>query len=337
MCSKNEAGFWFHFEKHRIWRFRYFYAHENKTLLDRFKPVCTRDDLAKLKVFLNKTDVLESCRQKRMNAKWRFYKLTNLTLFAALLKIVPIGCKNAVFSEPLLKNHTFNCLTLEENTRQPHNDNLCPFCALALHFLGNQQPEEETSKLFIFFINNKTDRLSADQYQGFHLNEIPIVEDVLIFNILLYDIDIEDGNIIGELARQIVHKYINTVRLLRYNSHIWNVSNINVVFQSFRCPNHDTFFSRTFNLERHLTNWCERVKKRLSADRISNPKNSLWQAGLFRYQIHTLTKIFQKFCTFWFRINLCLRKVLQRYNDNNVDRKACTDFSILFFKPCKRT
>ena len=41
--------------------FRYFYPHENNTLLDRSKLVCTHDDLAKLKDFLNKTDVIESC------------------------------------------------------------------------------------------------------------------------------------------------------------------------------------------------------------------------------------------------------------------------------------
>ena len=34
--------------------FRYFYAHENNTLLDRSKLVCTHDDLAKLKDFLKK-------------------------------------------------------------------------------------------------------------------------------------------------------------------------------------------------------------------------------------------------------------------------------------------
>ena len=128
--------------------FRYFYAHENNTLLDRSKLVCTHDDLAKLKDFLNKTDVIESCSRERMNTKWRFYKLTNLTVFAALLKDVPMGCKNAVLPEPLLKNHTINCLTFEENTRQPYNDNLCLFRALALHMHGNQRLEEETSNLF---------------------------------------------------------------------------------------------------------------------------------------------------------------------------------------------
>ena len=50
------------------------------------------------------------------------------------------------------------------------------------------------------------------------------------------------------------------MRLLRYNNHICYVNNINAVFQSFRCPNCDTFFNRTFNLERLLTTCSERVK-----------------------------------------------------------------------------
>ena len=104
--------------------FRYFYAHENNTLLDRSKLVCTHDDLAKLKDFLNQIDVMESCSRERKNTKWRFYKLTNLTVFAALLKDVPMGCNNAVLPESLLKKHTINCLTYEKNTRQPYNDNL---------------------------------------------------------------------------------------------------------------------------------------------------------------------------------------------------------------------
>ena len=104
------------------------------------------------------------------------------------------------------------------------------------------------------------DRLSADQVEEIHMNDILFVEDLLTLNILLYDIDFVDGNIIGELARQIVQKYENTVRLLRYDNHICYVNNINAVFQYFRCPNSDTFFNRTFNLERHLTTCSERVK-----------------------------------------------------------------------------
>ena len=84
---------------------------------------------------------------------------------------------------------------------------------------GNQRLEEKTSKLFNLFIN-KRDGLSADQFQTVLMNDIPFVEDLLTLNILLYDMDIEDGNIIGELARRSVQKYENTVRLLRYKNHI---------------------------------------------------------------------------------------------------------------------
>ena len=179
--------------------FRYFYAHENNTLLGRSKLVCTNDDLAKLKDFRNKTDVLESCSRERMNTKWRFYKLTNLTVFAALLKDVAMGCRNAVLPEPLWRNGTINYFTYEEITRQPYNDNLCLFPALALHLHGTQRLEEETSSLFSLFIN-KMDGLNADQFKGVHMNDIPIVEDLLTLNIHLYDRDIVDGNIVGELA-----------------------------------------------------------------------------------------------------------------------------------------
>ena len=151
-----------------------------------------------------------------------------------------MGCKNAVLPKPLLRNGTINCLTFEESTRQPYNDNLYLFRALALHLHATQRLEEKTSNLFNLFIEKK-DGLSADQLQGVHMNDIPIFEDLQALNILLYDIDIVDGNTIGELARRSVKKYENTVRLLRYNNHICYVNNINAVFQSFRCPNFHTF------------------------------------------------------------------------------------------------
>ena len=66
------------------------------------------------------------------------------------------------------------------------------------------------------------------------MNDIPIVADLLLLNILLYDIDIVEGNIKRELARPSVQKHENTVRLLRNNIQIPYVSNINGVFQSFR-------------------------------------------------------------------------------------------------------
>ena len=50
----------------------FFYAHENNTLLDRSKLVCTKDDLSKLKDILNKTDLIESCSRENLSTKRRF-------------------------------------------------------------------------------------------------------------------------------------------------------------------------------------------------------------------------------------------------------------------------
>ena len=232
--------------------------HFSNTLKREAKVNCTRDDLAKLKDFLNKADVIESCSPERTNTKWRFYRLTNLSVIAALLKDVPMGCKDAVLPEPLLKNCTKNCVTFEENTRQPHNNNLCFFHALALHLHGNQRLEGKTSKLSFLFIK-KMDGLSADCISGVQMNDISFVEDLLTPNILLHDIDNVDGNIIVELARRSLQKPKNTMRLLRYN-HICYVNNIDAVFQSFRCPNCYSCCNRTFILDRYLATYSERVK-----------------------------------------------------------------------------
>ena len=86
-----------------------------------------------------------------------------------------------------------------------YNDNLCLFRALALHLHGTQRLEGETSKIFNLFIN-KMDGMSADQFRGFHMNDIPFVEDLLTLNIVMYDIDIVDDDIIGELARRSLQK-----------------------------------------------------------------------------------------------------------------------------------
>ena len=114
--------------------------------------LCTKDDLAKLKDLI-KTDYIGFCDRERVNTTWRFYRLTYLTVFAALLKDAPMGCKDAVLPEPVLQNYIVHCVTDEQNRRQPDNHNLYLFRALVPHLQGNQRLEEETSKNFNSFKN----------------------------------------------------------------------------------------------------------------------------------------------------------------------------------------
>ena len=84
--------------------FRYFHAHEKNTPLVRSKLVCTRDDLAKLKDFLNNTDVIESCSRERLTTKWRFYKLTNLTVFCRPSQRCSYGVQGRSFTRTSFEN-----------------------------------------------------------------------------------------------------------------------------------------------------------------------------------------------------------------------------------------
>ena len=238
---------------------RYFYAHESTAVMEKSKLVCTLADMTNPKERMQKMDIVDLCTRERSNTRWKFYKLTNLTIFASLLKDVPMGCKDTVLPEPLLKNHNVKSLTFERNTRQPYNENLCIFRALALHLHGNEKLEDETSKIFNLFLN-RCGEGDPSKFQGVHMTDIPKVEDLLQLNIFLYDIDFVDGELIGELCRRSIHKYEKSVKLLRYNNHICYVNNINALFKAFRGTTCDTFFSKTGNLERHLVTCCDRVK-----------------------------------------------------------------------------
>ena len=221
---------------------RYFYAHENNTIMERAKLVCTQADMTNLKDRMQKKDIVDICTRERANTKWKFYKLTSLTIFASLLKDVPMGCKDRVLPEPLLRNCNVSCFNFERNTRQPYNDNLCLFRALAVNLHGNEKLEEETSEIFNLFLNN-SDEGDVSKFQGVQLNDFPKVEELLQLNTFLYEIDFVDGELIGELCRRSIQKYENSVKLLRYSNHIYYVNNINALFKAFRCTTCDTFFA----------------------------------------------------------------------------------------------
>ena len=236
--------------------YRYFYAHENNTLFDKSILLCTKADLTTIQNKVNKQDIIEICTQERQNTKWRSKLITNVTIFAALLKKVPMGCPDSMIPEPLLRNNHVNCLVSDRDTKQPYNDNLCLFRALAVHLHGTTGLETSTSKIFNDFMEKSG--CDPKQFRGVSMDNLPVVEDVVEKNISIYDINIEDG--VGELARRSIGKYENTVKLLRYNNHIIYVNNIDNFLKCFRCPTCDTFFHKADHFNKHLLRCKDRIK-----------------------------------------------------------------------------
>ena len=101
-------------------------------------------------------------------------------IFAALLKNNPVGCKDTVLPDPLMKTSFVKCLIFEEHTRKPYIDNLCLFRAFALHLHGNERLDEETSKLVIFFLET-TGGTDPAIFRGVCMEDkdIAAVEDIV--------------------------------------------------------------------------------------------------------------------------------------------------------------
>ena len=152
-----------------------------------------------------------------------------------------------------------NCLTFEKNTRKPYIDNLYLFRAVALHLLGNERLEEETSKIFNLLPNNCGEG-DPSKFQGVHMTDIPKMKEMLQLKIFVYDSDFVDRELTGELAQRSIRKFEKSVIFLRYNNHICYVNDMNSFFKFFRCSKCDIIFSKTGKLERHLITCSERVK-----------------------------------------------------------------------------
>ena len=159
----------------------------------------------------------------------------------------------------------------------------CVFSCSCSRLHKTQRLENEFSKIFIPFMY-RNDRPCLNQFKGVQMYDIPVVAELLTLNILNYDIDVADWNLIGKLATRNVRKYEKTVRLWRCNYLSCHVSNSNAVFQSFRCSICDNFLVKTFSLESPLTNFIKRLKNVHSWNvyQIRQKKLSR-KAGLLRY------------------------------------------------------
>ena len=237
--------------------YRYYYPHENNLLLDRAFLVSNKNDLLNLQNEIEKLDLVETCTQERQNSKWRFTVITNVTIFVALLTNIPMGFTDSPLPEPLLRNPEVNCL-VSNGHNEPYNDNLCLFRAIAIHLFGSVDVELHATEIFHNFIT--VSGCDPESFTGVSFDQIPIIEELIKQNIFIYDFDIEDGEIIGELVRRSVERYDENIKVLRYNNHICYVNDINKFFKKFRCPSCDVFFNHSGNFNRHLKTCKERVK-----------------------------------------------------------------------------
>ena len=97
-------------------------------------------------------------------------------------------------------------------------------------------------------------------FRGVSVEDLPFLVEIVQGNTFIYDFDIQEGEYVGEIARQSIGRFDKTVKLLRFNNHIIHINDIDSFFKCFRCPSCDTFFKRSEFLNKHLLRCKDRVK-----------------------------------------------------------------------------
>ena len=177
--------------------YRFYYAHENNTLFEKTHLLSTKADLIEIQGKVEKFDIVEQCTQERLNIKWRFKLITNVTIFAALLKNIPMECPDSVLPELLPRQTQVNFL-LSNKDKQPYKDHLCLFRALTLYLHGHSNLDAHTSQLFTEFISESG--YDPKNFHGVSIENLSLVEGKVERNIFIYDFDIQEGEYVGELA-----------------------------------------------------------------------------------------------------------------------------------------
>ena len=142
-------------------------------------------------------DLIETCAQERAYTKWQYALTTNVTLFCALLNNIPMGCLDAVTPEQLLRRRDVNCL-VTNGYGETYKDYFCLFRAVAVHLYGSAELETNAANLFSDFLHESGH--DTINFRGVSMDHLVFVENAIKHNIFIYDIDIEDGDFVGDLA-----------------------------------------------------------------------------------------------------------------------------------------
>ena len=283
---------------------RYFYALENNLLLERSLLIANKEDMTEFRQRLDDLNIVELSTRERSSAKWKLLFTTNVAFSAALLKSVPVGCKNILLPPNLVKRSHVNCLFYKSN-RERYNDNLCLLRAVCMLKTGSERLEEETKKLFNAYLTANP-HLSVQNFRGFGLEDLHIVGRLAELNILVYDNEVSDGGIVRELADRFLRRFKSTATVLRYNNHICFVTDVNKVFKSFRCSTCNTFFTRSSNLQCHMPK-CEELVKNIYPKSVHQFWETLFdKLRAFDIEVVKGDMLFNNFAVFDFE-SICMK------------------------------
>ena len=123
---------------------------------------------------------------------------SNLTIFAALLKNIPMECPFSVLTEPLLRHTQVNCL-LSNQTRN-HTKIICVLSSQTDTLISHFSLQNFTDSYFTEIIT-KTD-YDPKSFRRVSVENLLVIEEVVQRSSFIYNFDVKEGEHRGELDRR---------------------------------------------------------------------------------------------------------------------------------------
>ncbi|XP_033729182.1 uncharacterized protein LOC117318295 isoform X1 [Pecten maximus] len=232
---------------------RYFYPHNNETVLDQPMLISELRDVRRLIDRLRETDLLATVFSQRPSTKWRVYRVTNVR-WTVTRTSFPLGAQ--VTLPDFIKNlNSVINLTHDRNTGRPFTDNLCIFRCLAYDRVRDTKNIERTThKLFRDYTE---DKFSSETYPGTPLSEIGNIEKHFSVNINVYRLS-ETGDV--TFVWRSTERYQHTISLNQFENHLSFIKSLSVYSKKYRCRSCDKMFTSAYSLRRHEKT-CENATK----------------------------------------------------------------------------
>ncbi|XP_069109836.1 LOW QUALITY PROTEIN: uncharacterized protein [Argopecten irradians] len=232
---------------------RYFYPHNNETVLDQPVLIANLGDIRRLIDRLRETDILQTIFVQRPSTKWRVYRVTNVR-WTVTRTGYPLGAP--VNLPPYIGNlRSVINLTHDRMSGRPFSDNLCMFRCLAYDRVRDTKKIERTAQqLFGDYVNG---RYSSETYPGTPMSEVGKVERHFSVSINVFQLN-ENGEV--TFVRRSSERHERVVNLNLFENHLSFIKKLNTYSKKYRCRSCDKLFTSAFLVNRHEKT-CETATK----------------------------------------------------------------------------
>lgn len=209
-------------------KLRYWHASANHDkLFDQPQLIETRDDYEEFINNLSSKDFIESAARHRPDTTWSLHCLTNITLFVYPIQDHPIGHLPA--ETPVSKTNKAIVSALTDSNGKPYTDNLCLFRALSLMRGNRSTLESSTRTYFQRYIQSQC--LSAEEFKGVSLGELPFVENEFQVSISIFTLSDD----VSQMVYRSVTKHKERLNLHLEDSHFSWIKNLKLYTKSYKC------------------------------------------------------------------------------------------------------